>query len=147
MLKSFKGWFLQARGSEFKSLFEAQKFMINAAFQFHLPLRRLRSCIENHVVGVESESKRTQPITKRWNKYCDQCILSLLLSTLTISQFSVLSQFFALALLSSNLCNYFQHLILSNCKQGNYNYQYNMFCYRQLKLTIILLLITTPRVK
>lgn len=60
---------------------------------------------------------------------------------------SVLCQFFALALLSSNLCNYFQHLILSNCKQGNYNYQYNMFSYRQLKLTIILLLITTPRVK
>lgn len=61
---------------------------------------------------------------------------------------SVLCQFFALACYRQTFAiTNFQHLILSNCKQGNYNYQYNMFSYRQLKLTIILLLITTPRVK
>ena len=53
---------------------------MKTAFWFRLRLRRLRSS-KNLVVGVESRSGRTKPITKCGNVHCDWFILLLLLLT------------------------------------------------------------------
>ena len=83
-----KGWFSPASRSRSSNQKRRAYDLVKTAFRFRSRLRRLRSAYDlvktRLSERVGSRSRRTKPITKRGNVYCDCFILPLLLPTPTI---------------------------------------------------------------